>query len=136
VSSAVLRLRVPPDTSALAGHMERVRAFLSDHNINHHLSYDIPLCVHECCANAILHSGSRADIDVVLSLDENSVTILVADSGRGLDLRGCDPFGRPELLSSCGRGLFLMTHLMDEFEMDSDHGTQIRMTKRLPGRAA
>ncbi len=136
MSSAVLRLRVPADTSTLAGHIERVRAFLAEHDVAHGLCHDITLCVHECCANAILHSGSRADIEVRLGVDEKSVTIVVADNGRGLDLRGCDPFGRPELLSSCGRGLYLMTHLMDEFEMDSDHGTQIRMTKRLPTRIA
>ena len=133
MSPAVLRLRVPADTASLAGYVRRVRAFLADHNIDHALAHDIPLCVHECCANAIVHSGSAADIDVRVTVDEEAVTVLCADSGRGPDPGHCDPQRPPGLRHSNGRGLYLMAHLMDEFEIGVDHGTTVRMSKRLNG---
>jgi anti-sigma regulatory factor (Ser/Thr protein kinase) len=109
-----------------------VRAFLGKHDVEHDVAWDIVTCIHEGCANAILHSGSPDDIDVRLTVDEESVTILVTDSGRGLELNRYDPHRQPELLRSDGRGLYTMACLMDEFEIGVDGGTEIRMTKRLP----
>ena len=133
---AVLRLRVPADTASLANHIQRVRSFLADHHIDQALAHDIPLCVHECCANAIQHSGSAADIDVRVTVDEEAVTVLCADSGSGPEPGHCDPQHPPGLRHSSGRGLYLMAHLMDEFEMGMDHGTTVRMSKRLNPRPA
>jgi anti-sigma regulatory factor (Ser/Thr protein kinase) len=136
MSPAVLRLRVPADASALAGHMQRARRFLREHNIDRRLAYDIPFCVHECCVSAILHGGSPDRIDLRLTLDEESVTILCTDKGGGPDLEGDEPLRRPELLSSCGRGLYLMAQPVDEFEISSGGGTEVRMRKRIADRAA
>lgn len=127
----VLRLRVPANASTLSGRVGHVRAFLRKHDVDHDVAWDIVTCVHEGCANAILHSGSPDDIDVQLNVDEERVTIVIADSGRGLDLNGFDPHRQPELLRSDGRGLYTMACLMDEFEISVDRGTEIRMTKRL-----
>ena len=83
------------------------------------------------CANAIVHSGSAADIEVRVTIDEEAVTVLCADSGRGPDPGRCDPQRPPGLRHRSGCGLYLMAHLMDEFEMGGDHGTTVRMSKRL-----
>ena len=133
---AVLRLRVPADTASLANHIQRVRSFLADCRIDQALAHDIPLCVHECCANAIQHSGSAADIDVRVTVDGEAVTVLCADSGSGPEPGHCDPQHPPGLRHSSGRGLYLMAHLMDEFEMGMDYGTTVRMSKRLNPRPA
>jgi serine/threonine-protein kinase RsbW len=125
-----LRLKVPVDAAALSAHIERARSFLRDHDVDRGIAWNVAFCVHECCTNAILHSGSPADIEVQIRLDEESVTALVTDRGRGLDVTRCDP-REPELLSDCGRGLYLIASLMDEFDIDVERGTRIRMTKRL-----
>jgi anti-sigma regulatory factor (Ser/Thr protein kinase) len=127
-----LHLRVPADAASLSGHTRRVRAFLVERGVEHGTADDLRLCVHECCANAMRHSGSSDDIDVWLSVDEDEVAILIKDYGRGLDLERCDPGRSPEPHSTCGRGLYVVTRLLDEFEITVDGGTEIRMTKRLP----
>ena len=78
-----------------------------------------------------MHSGSAADIDVRVTVDEEAVTVPCADSGRGADPERCESQRPPGLRHSSGRGLYLMAHLMDEFEMGIDRGTTVRMRKRL-----
>ncbi len=129
----VLRLSVPANAAALSGNLGHLRTFLHEHEVGDDAADDIRLCVHECCANAIRHSGSSDDIDVELTLDAKTVDVLVVDSGRGLDVATCDPHRPPDPHDTCGRGLFLMAQLMDDFEISVDGGTEIRMTKRLPG---
>ena len=107
-------------------------SFLPLHAVDPQSIDDVVMCVHEACANAVHHSRSRADIVVELALDAQGVTVVVCDSGCGLDLDQCDPLREPELLRLRGRGLYLMAKLMDEFEISIDGGTEIRMLKRLP----
>jgi anti-sigma regulatory factor (Ser/Thr protein kinase) len=132
VNPGSLRLSVPADASTLSGHIAGVRVFLLEHDVDRDTTDDVRLCVHECCANAIRHSGSTDEIEVWLTVHENDVTMLVSDSGCGIDLGRCDPRRPPEPQSTCGRGLYLVAQLMDEFEISVDGGTEIRMTKRLP----
>ena len=121
---------MPVDAAALSAHIERARSFLRAHDVDRGIAWNVAFCVHECCTNAILHSGSPTDIEVQIRLDQESVTALVTDRGCGLDVNRCDP-REPDLLSDCGRGLYLVASLMDEFDVDVGCGTRIRMTKRL-----
>ncbi len=107
VTPGVLRLSVPTDSSSLSCHLRRVREFLIDHDVDHEAAHDIRLSVHECCANAIRHSGSPDDIDVSLTIDEGEVTLLVIDSGRGIDLGRCDPRRPPDPQNTCARSLLM-----------------------------
>lgn len=132
VARESLHLCVPADAPTLCSHTRRVRAFLVECGVDRGTADDLRLCVHECCTNAMRHSGSIDDIDVWLTVDEDKVAILVRDNGRGLDLGRCDPRRPPETQSTCGRGLFVVAHLLDELEITVDGGTEIRMAKRLP----
>lgn len=132
MASGSLRLSVPADASTLARHIRGVRTFLVEHDVDDGTADDLRLCVHECCANAIRHSGSTDDIEVWLILDEDDVTILVSDSGCGMDLGRCNPHRPADPQSACGRGLYVVAQLMDELEISVDGGTEIRMAKRLP----
>jgi len=126
-----LRLAVLSDASRLPAMRHEVLRFLRLHAVDPESTDDVVMCVHEACANAVHHSKSRADIAVELVLDGRSVKVAVSDSGCGLDLEQCDPLREPELLRLRGRGLYLMAKLMDEFEISTDGGTEIRMRKRL-----
>jgi anti-sigma regulatory factor (Ser/Thr protein kinase) len=86
-----LRLHAPAEVSTLSDRTRLVLSFLLAHDVAADTANDVRLCVHECCANAILHSGSRADIDVNVMVNETRVTVLVADSGRGMDIAQYHP---------------------------------------------
>ncbi len=129
VREAVLWLSVPADASMLSSHVERARAFLLAHKLDDDTVRDIHLCLYECCSNAIRHSGSLADIVIRLSVADDRVTVLVSDSGCGIDLRRCDPGRSPDPQSTCGRGLYLVARLMDELAISVDGGTEISMTR-------
>ena len=59
------------------------------------------------------------------------MSLEVADEGRGFDAARIVP-AMPDPLSLSGRGLALMSALMDELEVRADSGVRLRMCKRLP----
>lgn len=119
------------DAGQLEGSRKQVRGFLHAHGVETQAANDVLLCVHEACANAIEHSASAQGIDVELRVEDAGVSVVVADEGRGLDVDLHEPYCRPDLLQPKGRGLYVMTCLMDKFEVHIDGGTEIRMTKWL-----
>ena len=72
---------------------------------------DIRLCVSELATNAVLHGVPPGRQYLPrLSLDSNLLKVEVLDSGDG------NPRGRePDAEGSCGRGLYLVRELADEF---------------------
>jgi serine/threonine-protein kinase RsbW len=60
----------------------------------------------------------------------------VLDEGKGFDLSTVpDPLAQENLLSTAGRGIFLMRAFMDEFNVvpGKTGGAEIIMSKKLPG---
>jgi serine/threonine-protein kinase RsbW len=63
------------------------------------------------------------------------MVIHVLDEGKGFDLSNVpDPLAQENLLSTSGRGIFLMRAFMDEFNVVSGRtgGAEIIMSKKLP----
>jgi serine/threonine-protein kinase RsbW len=63
------------------------------------------------------------------------MTIHVLDEGRGFNLADVpDPLAEENLLSTSGRGIFLMRAFMDEFDVltGQNGGAEIVMSKKLP----
>jgi anti-sigma regulatory factor (Ser/Thr protein kinase) len=131
MASPQLRFCMAVDAGQLEGGRRHVRTFLRDQGVDEEAAYDVLLCVHEACANAIEHSDSASDVDVAVCVDKTSVSIIVSDDGRGLEVAHHTDQHRPALLSPGGRGLYVMAFLMDEFEVHCNGGTEIRMVKRL-----
>lgn len=131
MASPELHLCMAVDAAHLEEARRRVRTFLRDQLVDEDAAFDILLCVHEACANAIQHSGSVADVEVVVNVDETSVSIAVRDEGRGLDVAHHTDHHKPTLMSSDGRGLYVVSRLMDELNVRIDGGTEITMVKRL-----
>ncbi len=88
--------------------------------------YDIITAVGEVCDNAIEHGKSEMGIDVNYLMTEPEFRVEVQDYGTGFDPsgRGDEP---PDLFSERGRGIFLMKHLMDRLEIDSQSGNGTRV---------
>jgi serine/threonine-protein kinase RsbW len=100
--------------------------------------YRIGMSVREGVINAF-HYGNqeRPDKKIHLAVDltPEKMIIHVLDEGKGFDLgRVPDPLAQENLLSTSGRGIFLMRAFMDEFDVVSGRtgGAEIIMSKKLP----
>jgi serine/threonine-protein kinase RsbW len=100
--------------------------------------YRIGMSVREGVINAF-HYGNeeRPEKKIYLALDltPEKMIIHVLDEGKGFDLNGVpDPLAEENLLSTSGRGIFLMRAFMDEFEVVPGRtgGAEIIMSKKLP----
>ena len=70
-----------------------------------------------------------------MDLTAEKMIIHVLDEGKGFNLASVpDPLAQENLLSTSGRGIFLMRAFMDEFDVVSGRtgGAEIIMSKKLP----
>ncbi len=96
---------------------------------------NIPVALSEALSNAILRgNGERHDAHVQVKIDvtQDRLILEVLDEGAGFDFEDCltDPTEPENLEREDGRGLFLMTRLMDRIERFSNQGNVVRMTLR------
>ena len=101
--------------------------------------YRIGMSVREGVINAF-HYGNQErpekKIHLAVDLTPEKMIIHVTDEGTGFQLRNVpDPLAEENLLSTSGRGIFLMRAFMDEFDVVQAQtgGAEIVMSKRLPG---
>jgi serine/threonine-protein kinase RsbW len=100
--------------------------------------YRIGMSVREGMINAF-HYGNQERpekrIYLVVDLTPEKIVIHVVDEGQGFTLDDVpDPLAEENLLSTSGRGIFLMRAFMDEFDVVRGWtgGAEIVMSKRLP----
>jgi serine/threonine-protein kinase RsbW len=100
--------------------------------------YRIGMSVREGVINAF-HYGNQErpekKIHLVVELTEEKMIIHVLDEGTGFNLRDVpDPLAEENLLSTSGRGIFLMRAFMDEFDVVPGRtgGAEIVMSKKFP----
>lgn len=103
------------------------------------MCYRIGMSVREGVINAF-HYGNQEKpekkIHLALDLTPEKLVIHVMDEGKGFKLSDVpDPLAEENILSTSGRGIFLMRAFMDEFDVVSGAtgGAEIVMSKRLPG---
>jgi serine/threonine-protein kinase RsbW len=86
---------------------------------------DIRLAVTEACANVVVHayeSGEEGPMEVLASMDEGELIVLVRDWGQGIRPRSDSP--------GLGLGLSLIAALAETVQLghdDAEH-TEVRMT--------
>jgi serine/threonine-protein kinase RsbW len=100
--------------------------------------YRIGMAVREGVINAF-HYGNQEKpekkIHLAIELTQEKMVIKVMDEGKGFRLTDVpDPLAEENLLSTSGRGIFLMRAFMDEFDVvpGSTGGAEIVMSKKLP----
>jgi serine/threonine-protein kinase RsbW len=86
---------------------------------------DIRLAVTEACANVVVHAypdGHEGPMEVVASMDDEALTVLVRDWGRGIRPRPDSP--------GLGLGLSLIAALAEKVQLghDGEEHTEVRMT--------
>jgi anti-sigma regulatory factor (Ser/Thr protein kinase) len=88
---------------------------------------DVGLALHEALANALVH-GNRVCVAVQ---EDCGVLIIVKDAGSGFDpSRVPSPLVGQNSLAGHGRGIFLISQLMDEVQIGFESGTAIYMWRR------
>lgn len=100
--------------------------------------YKIGMSVREGVINAF-HYGNQErpekKIHLAVDLTADKMVIHVLDEGAGFSLADVpDPLAEENLLSTSGRGIFLMRAFMDEFDVVAGRtgGAEIVMAKKLP----
>jgi len=100
--------------------------------------YRIGMSVREGVINAfltVIRSAREKKIYLAVDLTSDKMIIHVLDEGTGFKLSDVpDPLAEENLLSTSGRGIFLMRAFMDEFDVLSGRtgGAEIVMSKKLP----
>lgn len=123
-----LELELPLDVAAVADARRRVGVFLRSDGLNDDVVFSTLLAVQEAAENAVRFSRSERGLRVVVCRGDAQVCATVRDYGVGIDPALARP-ERPDALAESGRGLFLIRALMDEVQVVTGDGTEIRMRK-------
>lgn len=122
-------LRLNSDTRNLSLIRDEVEAMAASCGFDDNELYQLKVAVSEAAANAIEHGspqGEQSTINVSIECDPEKISIEVTDQGV-FKARLPVTNGRP---SHRGRGIFLMTALMDEVNITEGlTGTKVRLVK-------
>lgn len=132
------RLKIPSQSDNLELIREFVAKVASKVGFQKDDVNKIELAVDEACANIIKHAYTNHTknnpIDIVIDIDYQKLTILIADQGKGFDVNKVIIPDMHEYLAQMrvgGLGIYLMKTLMDEVDFDIKPGikNQVKMTK-------
>ena len=127
---------IPSDVQYIEGVVAEVAAGCAGAGYPQRIvSLNVQVALTEALANAILKgNGERSGKVVRIRARADSVELVVevADEGRGFDLATSmrDPTTPDRLELEDGRGLFLMSRLVDHLEQYIDGGNVVRFTVR------
>lgn len=94
----------------------------------------LAIAVTEAVNNAILH-GNKQDknkkVTITFQLEEKRLVVRIKDEGSGFNPEHVsDPLAPENLLKESGRGIFILSSLMDEIKYEFDeNGTEIILVK-------
>ncbi|HEX6965885.1 MAG TPA: ATP-binding protein [Gemmatimonadaceae bacterium] len=131
---ATIELEIPSDVR----YIERVVELVTRHCQDLHYSprlcaLNVRVALSEALSNAILRGNNEQPdkhVYVRAEITAEQLVLEVVDEGTGFDICEClvDPTRPENLFREEGRGLFLMSKLMDRVERYTDHGNVVRMT--------
>lgn len=128
-----ISLRVPSDLQYLDGLLDYLGDRMISLGVINPGDSDILIALDEAIVNAIKHgnkSDPRKEVRIIADFSADGARFTVTDEGSGFvreDVPDCTDPSR--LLESCGRGLLLINHVMDEVTYN-DAGNEIQMFKR------
>jgi serine/threonine-protein kinase RsbW len=129
-----LQVTLSADKAAVDSVVQRVMKSLREKDCVGEKEQAIELALSEALANAVTH-GAKADpskiVECDVACDQNrSLLIVVRDPGEGFDPAAIpSPLQGENIYSGHGRGVYLITQLMDEVKF-LKNGTEIHMIKR------
>ncbi|HKQ08840.1 MAG TPA: ATP-binding protein [Blastocatellia bacterium] len=129
-----ITLRMPSDIKLLDGVLEYLNERLLRLGFVQPEDSELIIALDEAIVNAIKH-GNKFDankaVSITAELNAEGTRFIIADEGPGFDLcKVPDPTDPCRLLEPSGRGLYLISHIMDEVRFN-DAGNQLTMFKRI-----
>ncbi len=130
-TSDEMHRRFSRDTSQLADVRRFVRSWFEQHQVPPAVIDDFELAISELATNATQH-GAGASIDIVLAVDEQSISAVVAaDSEHVAQIGSVESWHVAPASSLNGRGLGIVAAVMDVVEFSSDDGQAVFRCRRL-----
>jgi serine/threonine-protein kinase RsbW len=129
---------IPSDTRLIEGVVSRVVRLIGESACPQD-SENVELALQEALMNAILH-GNRNDpekyVRICVAVEEGGgILIVVKDCGPGFDPSAVpNPTLRENIYREGGRGLYLISQLMDEVQYKFENGTAVYMRRYPPDR--
>ena len=129
-----LDVELPGDAAAISPVVDRVLALTRDVGCARGKEFEIETALREALANAVrygcAHNPSKT-VQLSVACDEDlGMIIVVRDPGPGFDpAQVPSPVAAEQLFSDHGRGIFLISQMMDRVEFGHG-GREIRMHKR------
>ena len=129
-----LQVTLSADKTAVDSVVQRIMRSLREKDCVGEKEQAIELALSEALANAVIH-GAKSDpskiVECDVACDQNrSLLIVVRDPGEGFDPAVIpSPLQGENIYSGHGRGVYLITQLMDEVKF-LKNGTEIHMIKR------
>ncbi len=123
-----LELKLPARAENVAVVRHAFGGFAEVLSVDEQTLADIKLAVTEACTNVVIHAYDADDpgaLEVDASFDDERLTVVIRDRGRGIVPRPDSP--------GLGLGLPLIATLAESLELGTDDGdhTEVRMTFRL-----
>jgi serine/threonine-protein kinase RsbW len=84
----------------------------------------VDLATTEACSNAVRHAASGGSYEMRVRLDDSLYVAEVLDQGAGFD---ADPVFNPPADAVSGRGLWLISRLVDQLVLSPRHPTGTRL---------
>lgn len=124
---------IPADVTLITPVVEGVMAIVAQMGCAVGKEFEVETALREALANAIVHGCGRDSTKKVqfwVGCDESrGMLIVVRDPGPGFDpARVSSPLAGEEIYSTHGRGIYLISQLMDEVRVLRG-GTEIHMRK-------
>lgn len=127
-----LALSLPREAISVPLARHTVTATLSTAGVEPDCVNEVEMALSEACTNAVQHAVAGVTYDVIVSINDEQVTIEVIDSGSGFGQRNVAP-DEHDHWAEDGRGIALMNALSDLSIFDSvdGRGGSVHLTKRL-----
>jgi len=128
-----LDLSIPGDPNAISPLVDGVMQIAAQMKCAMGKEFEIETALREALANAVRHGcgndPSRSVHCQVMCDEERGMLIVIRDPGPGFDPSAIEsPVVGQNVFSEHGRGIFLISQLMDEVSFERG-GTEIRMRK-------
>ncbi|HEX4364395.1 MAG TPA: ATP-binding protein [Solirubrobacteraceae bacterium] len=120
-----LELKLPARAENVAVVRHAFGGFAEVLSVDEQTLADIKLAVTEACTNVVIHAydeGEEGDLEIDATIDDQRLTVVIRDHGRGIMPRPDSP--------GLGLGLPLIATLAETLELgtDADDQTEVRMT--------
>ena len=134
--SDLVELRIPCRAEWVALARLAVAAVANRMRLSIEEIEDVKLAVAEACTAVIQHQNHGESIEITCESSPDSLRIRVRDAGRHHPGTAAGRSMDLDEARIAGLGVFLIRTLMDEvsYDVHPELGTDLLMTKRLPGR--